>query len=153
MNHVSRLVAWSALSLGVLPTGCATDAPPTPRSPPKSVPGLSVRVDCGDCLVRPNVPALIRGSYAAAADKAGVSIASDTQITLTIKDYTERSPGMRTVSFIAGPLALALKDEIKAVALVDGKPVPLEYHYRIPFLGIETVAQKLGALSFEAVIR
>ncbi|GLQ91498.1 hypothetical protein GCM10007901_04480 [Dyella acidisoli] len=99
------------------------------------------------------VPELIRASYAAAAAKAGVPIAGDAQMTLTIKGYTERSLVIRAASFVAGPLALALKDEIKAVALVDGEQLPLDSHYRIPFFGIESVAQKLGRLSFDTVAK
>jgi len=103
--------------------------------------------------VRPTVTESIRASYTAAAAKAGVPIAGDAQVTLTIKDYTERSLAIRTLSFVAGPLAFALKDEIRAVALVDGKPLSLEYHYRVPFRGIDAVASKLGELTFDAVVK
>lgn len=118
---------------------------------PKSIPPMAVVIDCADCQVRPTVPELIRAGYAAAAEKAGVPITGDAPMTLTIKGYTERGLAMRSVSLVAGPLAFALKDEIKAVAMVDEKQLPLEFYYRIPFLGIETAARKLGELSFDAV--
>lgn len=153
MNHFARLAPLASISIASLLVGCATEASKESRVLPKSIPPISVVIDCGECQVRPTVPELIRAGYAAAAAKAGVSITGDAQMTLTIKDYTERGLAMRSVSLVAGPLALALKDEIKAVALVDRKQLPLEFHYRIPFLGIETVAQKLGELSFDAVAK
>lgn len=153
MNHFARMAPLASISIALLLMGCATEAPKESRVLPKSVPPISVVTDCGDCQVRPTVSALIRAGYVAAAAKAGVPIRGDAPVTLTIKDYSERGLAMRSVSLVAGPLALALKDEIKAVALVDGKQLPLEFHYRIPFLGIETVAQKLGELSFDAVAK
>ncbi|RDJ98476.1 hypothetical protein DLM46_33265 [Paraburkholderia lacunae] len=121
------------------------------------MPDISVLIDCGDCQVRPTVPELIHKGYAAAAAKAGVQIESDKTMMLTIKDYTERGLAVRSVTIVASffipPIALVAKDEIKADALVNGKQVPLEYHYRIPFFGIESVAQKLGELSFHAVAK
>lgn len=152
MNHFARLATLASIPIASLLAGCATEALNASRALPKSMPAISVVIDCGECQVRPTVPELIRAGYTAAA-KAGVPIKSDTQMTLTIKDYTERGLAIRSVSLVAGPLALALKDEIKAVALVDGIQLPLEFHYRIPFLGIETVAQKLGEQSFDAVAR
>lgn len=153
MNHFARLAPLASISIASLLVGCATEAPKESRVLPTSIPPISVVIDCGECQVRPTVSALIRAGYVAAAAKAGVPITGDAQMTLTIKDYSERGLAMRSVSLVAGPLALALKDEIKAVALVDGKQLPLEFHYRIPFLGIETVAQKLGELSFDAIAK
>ncbi|BFG80562.1 hypothetical protein PTKU46_85960 [Paraburkholderia terrae] len=122
---------------------------------PKSVPDISVQIDCGKCQVRSTVPESIHRGYAAAAAKAGVEIENERKTTVTIRDYTERGIAVRTISVVASvfvpPLALVLKDEIKADAMVDGKQVQLEYHYRIPFFGIESVAQKLGEQSFYAV--
>ena len=153
MTHLAQPAALVSISLAALLTGCATEAPIAPKTLPKSVPSISVVIDCGKCQVQPTVPALIRTGYAAAAAKAGVAIAGDTPITVTIKDYTERGLALRTVSLVAGPLAFALKDEIKAVAVVDGKPLPLEYNSRSPLRGIETVAQRLGEASFEAIVK
>ncbi len=110
--------------------------------------------------MRSTVPELIRRGYVEAAAKAGVQVVGDSQTTLTIKDYTERGVAVRSASFVVSllfpPLAYALtdvKDEIKADALVDGKQVSLEYDYRIPFFGIETVAQKLGERTFQAAVK
>lgn len=158
MHHIARLAArWAAsgsLSIALLLTGCATEAPTTSTSStrPKSVPGIAVLIDCGGCQVRSTVEASIRNGYEAAAAKAGVQVEGDRRVTLTIKDYTERGLAIRAVSFVAGPLAFALKDEIRAVASIDGKQLPLEYHYRNPLQGIEAVAQKLGELSFAAAV-
>ena len=153
MTQFARSAVPGSVLLALFLASCATEAPTTPKVQPKSIPGLSVVIDCGACQVRPTVAESIRASYAAAAAKAGVPIAGDTQVTLTIKDYTERGLAIRTLSFVAGPLAFALKDEIRAVALVGGKPIPLEYHYRIPFRGIDAVASKLGELSFDALVK
>lgn len=152
MNHFTRLAALASIFIGSLLAGCAAEVPRTSRALPKSVPAISVVFDCGECRVRPTVPELIRVSYATAAARAGIPIANEAHMILTIKDYTERGLAMRSISLVAGPLALALKDEIKAVALVDGKELPLEFHYRMPFLSIETVARKLGEMSFNAAI-
>lgn len=156
MHHTARLAArWAAsgsLSIALLLTGCATEAPATSSTRPKSVPGIAVVIDCGGCQVRPTVEVSVRNGYEAAAAKAGVQVEGDRRVTLTIKDYTERGLVTRAVSFVAGPLAFALKDEIRAVASIDGKQLPLEYHYRNPFQGIEAVAQKLGELSFAATV-
>lgn len=158
MNNFTRLAALGSISAGLLLTGCATGDSTASRASgarPKSVPDISIVIDCGDCRVRPSVPGMIHEGYAAAAAKAGVPIASDTKVTLTIKDYTERGLAARSaifvVSLLVPPVAFIRKDQIQADALIDGKQVPLEYHYRIPFLGIEAVAQKLGERTFEAV--
>lgn len=151
MNQFVRNATLGWISIAWLLAGCSTGAPEARATPPKSVPGIAVVVDCGDCHVRPSVPELIRTAYASAAAKSGASIADDKAITLTITDYTERSLAMRSLSLIAGPLALALKDEIRAVAVIDGTPLPLDYSVRLPFLGIEAVASKLGELSFATV--
>lgn len=145
---VQPVVLASICSLSLL-TACATQAPKASNALPKSVPALAVVVDCGKCKVRPTVPELIRSSYAAAAAKAGVPIAGDTQMTLTITDYTERGMAIRVASLIVGPPAMILKDEIKAVAVVNGEPLPLKFNRRIPFRGIDSVAQKLGELGFD----
>ncbi|MFV8644305.1 hypothetical protein [Ralstonia pseudosolanacearum] len=152
MKDLTRLAALGLVTIAALLAGCAAEkAPTTAQARPASVPDIAVLIDCGDCEVRPTVPELIRASYTAAAAKAGVPITGDTRMTLTIRGYSERSFAMRSASLLAGPAALMLKDEIRAVALVDGQRLPLEYHYRIPLFGIETVAQKLGELSFDAV--
>lgn len=145
-----------SISIVSLLVGCSMMEPSTPAVLPKSVPDISVAIDCGKCEVRPSVPESIRKGYVAAAGKAGVRIEPNARIDVTIKDYTERSLAMRSatfaVSILLPPVALALKDEIKVDALVEGKHVPLEYHYRIPFFGIESVAQKVGELSFFAAV-
>lgn len=150
MHTFIRRAAIAPVSIALLLAGCAaTETRPVSKSMPKSVPSISVVIDCGKCEVRPAVLDLIRTAYADAAAKAGVAIAGNTLMTVTIKEYTDRSMAIRAVSVLAGPLAFALKDEIKAVAMVDGKSVALEYNYRMPFKGIEAVAAKLGELSFD----
>lgn len=153
MTQFIRLTALGSVLAASLLAGCATEAPTAPKVQPKSVPGLTVMIDCGSCQVRPAVQESIRTGYAAAAAKAGVPIVGDTQATLKITDYTERGLAIRSISFVAGPFAFALKDEIKGVAVVNGKPLPLEYHVRSPFSGIDAVAQKLGELSFDTLVK
>ena len=58
---------------------------------------------------------------------------------------------IRVASLIVGPPAMILKDEIKAVAVVNGEQRPLKFNRRIPFRGIDSVARKLGELGFDAV--
>ncbi|MDH6148201.1 MULTISPECIES: hypothetical protein [Paraburkholderia] len=160
MNYLIRLSALGSISIASLLAACTTAGPTASTALPKSVPDISVLVDCGSCQVRSTVPELIRRGYVEAAAKAGVQVVGDSQTTLTIKDYTERGVAVRSASFVVSllfpPLAYALtdvKDEIKADALVDGKQVSLEYDYRIPFFGIETVAQKLGERTFQAAVK
>lgn len=153
MNTFIRRTAICSISIVSLLAGCATQTRPASMPMPNSVPGISVVMDCGQCQVAPAIPDLIRTAYADAAAKAGVAIAGDAQMAVTIKEYKDRSMTIRALSVLAGPLAFSLKDEIKAVALVDGKPVALEYSYRVPFWGIETVATKLGEMSFDAAAK
>ena len=152
-NAIRTLIRCAALvpPIVVLLAGCATDTRPITKAIPKSVPDISVVIDCGECKVRPAVPDLIRTAYADAAGKAGVAIVGDAPMIVTIKECTERSQAIRVASMLAGPLAFALKDEIKAVVVVNGTPVPLEISRRAPFKRINAVATKLGEMSFDAV--
>lgn len=152
-NAMRTLIRRAAIvsPIVVLLTCCATDTRSIAKAVPKSVPDISVVIDCGECKVRPAVPDLIRTAYADAAGKAGVAIVGDTPMIVTIKEYKDRSKAIRVASMLAGPLAFALKDEIKAVVVVNGTPVPLESSHRAPFKGINTVATKLGEMSFDAI--
>ncbi|MDO3525007.1 hypothetical protein [Ralstonia pseudosolanacearum] len=151
MKGFIRPAVLGSVAVATLLAGCAAEkGPTTAQAHPTSVPDITVLVDCGDCEVRPSVPELIRTSYTAAAVKAGIPIANDRHMTLTIRGYSERSLLMRSVSLLAGPAAMMLKDEIRAVALINGQQLPVAYHYSIPLFGIETAAQKLGELSFDA---
>lgn len=153
MNHFTRVAVLAPITIAALLAGCATDAPQASKPLPQSVPDIAIVIDCEKCEVGPTVPELIRTGYAAAAAKWGVPIARGTQFTVTIKDYSERGLAMRVVAVVAGPLAFALKDEIKAVATIDGKRWPLEHQERNPFQGMDAVAQRLGELSFDIVVK
>lgn len=110
--------------------------------------------ECKDCQVKSTVPGFIQSGYAAAAAAAkyGVAIDQKTQMTLTVKEYAERSLAMRSVSLGAGPLASMVKDEIKSVATIYDREVEVEYFYRVLFSRIESVAEKIGEMSFEKAV-
>ncbi len=140
-------ITFAALLL----TACANNTPTA--SLPKDVPALKVVTDCGDCQVRPEVLAIIEQGYTAAAVKAGVAVVKTREATLTIKSYNDRGYGIRAVAFLIGPLGFALKDEIKANLSVNGKELPVEDNYRNPFSGMDTLAEKIGGMTFDAVIK
>jgi hypothetical protein len=152
MKRTSALNRAALLaSVTLLLTACATDAPKAAL--PTVMPGLNVIVDCADCKIDPQVGAAIRQAYEASAAKSGVRLDAGTPATFTIKAFTERSGGKRAVSILAGPLAFALKDEIKGVVSFGARQEPIDYTYRNPFLGINSVAKKVGEMSFDAISR
>jgi hypothetical protein len=152
MTHMPRLNHAALLTgCAMLLAACATEAPKA--LPPTAMPALTVVVDCADCQVDPQVSTAIREAYDASAAQSGIRIDPARQATFTIKVYTQRGVGQRVVSILAGPLAFALKDEIKGVVSLDAQEEPLEYSYRIPFLGMGSVAKKVGEMSFDAVVR
>lgn len=125
--------------------GCASSPPSqiVAGSAPQ-VPSLAVTSDCGACEVRASVPALIQQGYVDAAAKAGVQVAGDKQASLTIKEYADRNDLAR---FMAG--VFAGKDEIKAVVKFGGRTFQVEDYYRNAWLGIEVLAKKIGAMTFD----
>ena len=129
------------------PGGAASSpgAAPAPAARPAVVPALTVRLDCGTCQVRPNIPARIGEGYKEAADKAGVQIGGG-EATLTVKEYVDRNDAAR---FWGG--VFAGKDEIKAELRYQGRVVPLEDYYRNAWLGIDTLAGKIGGMAFDAM--
>jgi hypothetical protein len=110
------------------------------------VPTLRVVVDCGVCAVKPTIPSLIIEGYNEAASKAGRKVSTTKEASLTIKEYTARSDAAR---FLAG--AFAGKDEIKAVIAYQGKTYAVEDYYRNAWLGIETLAKKIGEMSYAEI--
>jgi hypothetical protein len=147
--HLNRTALTASMPL--LLTACATEGPKAAL--PTVMPGLNVMIDCADCKVDPQVSAAIRQTYDTSAAKHGVSIDPAKQATFTIKEYTQRGGGQRAVSILAGPLAFALKDEIKGVVSLGARREPIDYTYRNPFLGISSVAKKVGEMSFDALGR
>lgn len=108
------------------------------------VPSLQVKSDCGKCKIRNNIASLIIDGYNKAAINAGAKISSKSNAIITIKEYVERGD---TERFLAG--AFAGKDEIKASITYQGKDYFVEDYYRNAWLGIETLATKIGELTFE----
>jgi len=142
-SHLTRL--FLAATVAAL-AGCATSPQPTATSgqaPLAQVPNLKVTVDCGTCQVRPNVPALILEGYKEAAAKSGVQISTASEATVTIKEYSDRNDAAR---FLAG--AFAGKDEIRTVVTHKEKRFAVEDYYRNAWLGIESLAKKIGEMVF-----
>jgi hypothetical protein len=132
-----------ALSLAVL-GGCASSTKTATTNRALSVPTLKVELACGNCQVRANVPALIQEGYNTAAASAGAKVVPSSEAVLTIKEYSERGDAAR---FLVG--AFAGKDEIKATVVAKDKQFSLEDYYRNAWQGIESLAQKIGATTFE----
>lgn len=132
-------------------TGCASNEASSTNNKKAEVPSLVIKTDCGGCKVNSSVSALIQESYTKKAAQSGMLISKDTQATLTISDYSERNLTMRTVSVIAGPLAIAfdIKDEIVANISFKEKSFTIEYNKVNPFQGIDSVANEIGEMTFE----
>jgi hypothetical protein len=145
----SQLTRLSLVAAFAMLAGCATSPQPSPtggKAPLAPVPSLKVAVDCGPCQVRPNVPALIAEGYREAAAKAGVQISTTSEATVTIKEYSDRNDAAR---FLAG--AFAGKDEIRTVVTHNEKKFAVEDYYRNAWLGIESLAKKIGEMVFAQV--
>ena len=141
MNAVSLATMLLALA------GCATHAPgPEGKAPTQPVPQLKVLADCGACQVNPRVPQLIVDGYTEAATKAGATISPELEATASIKGYSAREDVTR---FLIG--AFAGKDEIKADVRYKDRQFSVEDYYYNAWLGIESLAQKIGELIFEQV--
>jgi len=108
------------------------------------VPGLKVAADCGACVVAPHIPALIVQGYRKAAAEGGARVANEDTAALTIKEYSARDGVAR---MLAG--AFAGKDEIKAVVSYRGRQFSVEEYYRNAWMGIDSVADQIGAMAFE----
>jgi hypothetical protein len=135
------LVAFAAII-----SGCASTTQPsqgTQSAAKPEVPTLKVAVDCGACEVKATIPALIVEGYNEAAAKSGNALSTTKEANLTIKEYTARTDAAR---ILAG--ALAGKDEIKAVIAYQGKNYAVEDYYRNAWLGIDTLAKKIGEMTF-----
>ncbi|CAB3771557.1 MULTISPECIES: hypothetical protein [Burkholderia] len=157
VNFMTRFAVVGTVSVAFTLAGCTLLEPAKPTVFPESVPDIEVSIDCGECEVRPAVPESLRNGYIAAAEKAGVKIDPNMHANIMIKAYKERSVAMRSatliVSIILPPVAMVLKDEIKADVVINGKVAQVEYNYRIPFLGVESVARKVGELSFYEAVK
>jgi basic membrane lipoprotein Med (substrate-binding protein (PBP1-ABC) superfamily) len=144
-NHLSLLLVASAAVI----SGCATTTAPTGSAPQPAtastaeLPTLKVTLDCGPCVVKPSIPFLIASGYNEAAAKAGRKVTAAKEASLTVKSYVAREDAAR---FLAG--AFAGKDEIKAVVTYQGKTYSVEDYYRNAWLGIETLAKKIGEMSY-----
>jgi hypothetical protein len=142
-NHLSLLF----VSAAVIVSGCANTTQTSPTAQPINtaveMPALKVAIDCGACQVKPTIPALIAEGYNEAAAKSGRKVSATKEANLTIKEYTARNDAAR---FLAG--AMAGKDEIKAVITYQGKTYSVEDYYRNAWMGIDTLAKKIGELSY-----
>lgn len=146
-NYFGLVVA----SVAIFVSGCAsttqsstsTGTVAQPITLLAEMPALKVSVDCGACTVKPSIPSLIVEGYNEAASKAGRKVSATIEAKLTVKEYTARNDAAR---FLAG--AFAGKDEIKVVIAYQGKTYAVEDYYRNAWLGIDTLAKKIGEMSY-----
>lgn len=139
--------SFYVMFLSLIMVGCATTNPKSEnivQTPIKEVPHLRIVMDCGECQVRSNAPDLIIHGYTAAANKSGITIASDREASVTIKEYIARDDTSR---MLVG--AFAGKDEIKATIAFNDKSFEVEDYYRNAWLGISSLSEKIGAMIFE----
>lgn len=135
-------------------TGCSSTSPvkteaetsPSAASVAKETPALKITLDCGSCDVKSSVPALIVNGYNAAAKQAGSKVTPNKIAQVSIKEYSARSDGAR---FLAG--AFAGKDEIKAVISYGGKIHSVEDYYRNAWQGIDSLATKIGEMTYSEI--
>ncbi|SFU37652.1 hypothetical protein SAMN05216350_101614 [Polaromonas sp. YR568] len=150
-NHLSLLlVAGAAIVSGCATTTTTAPSGPAPQSAAAStaaaaaeLPTLKVSLDCGPCVVKPSIPSLIASGYNEAAAKAGRKVTAAKEASLTVKSYVAREDAAR---FLAG--AFAGKDEIKAIVTYQGKTYSVEDYYRNAWLGIDTLAKKIGEMTY-----
>ncbi len=146
-NHLALVLASIAIfisgcaSTAQNNTGAATGAPQATAL--AEMPSLKVTVDCGTCTVKPTIPGLIVEGYNEAASKAGRKLSATSQATVAIREYAARGDAAR---FLVG--AFAGKDEIKVVIAYEGKTYAVEDYYRNAWLGIDTLAKKIGEMSY-----
>ena len=128
-------------------SGCAnttqTVSTAQPTAAAVEMPTLKVAIDCGACEVKPTISALIVEGYNEAATKSGRKVSATKEANLTVKEYTARNDAAR---FLVG--AMAGKDEIKAVITYQGKTYSVEDYYRNAWMGIDTLAKKIGELTY-----
>lgn len=146
-NHFGLVIA----SVAIFVSGCASTTQTNTSSGTGAqaiaamaeMPTLKVTVDCGTCTVKPTILGLIVEGYNEAATKAGRKVSATSQASVTIKEYAARGDAAR---FLAG--AFAGKDEIKVVIAYEGKTYAVEDYYRNAWLGIDTLAKKIGEMSY-----
>ena len=142
-NHLVLLLVSTAAFI----SGCASTTQTSPSAQPADsaveVPALKVAIDCGACEVKPAIPALIVAGYNEAAAKSGRKVSATKDANLAIKEYTARNDAAR---FLVG--AMAGKDEIKAVITYEGKTYSVEDYYRNAWMGIDTLAKKIGEMTY-----
>lgn len=142
--HRSLTTTSLVLALSFI-AGCASSPKTSPVAAKslKELPKIEVVLDCGACQVRTTVAPLIIQSYREKASKVGVSLNQNKVATVTIKAYSARNDAMR---FMTG--MMSGKDEIMAVVAYEGRSVVVQEYYQNAFQGIESVAEKIGELTF-----
>ena len=145
MNFNRIFKSVTLISLAFMISACSTTARnSSPNAAPLIVPSLQVKVDCGACKVKSNITSLIVEGYNKAAIDAGAKVSKKVNAIMIINEYVSRGD---TERLLVG--AFAGKDEIKASITYKGKKYLVEDYYRNAWLGIDTLAKKIGELTFE----
>lgn len=131
-------------------TGCASTTGgqlhPTSdngQAPLAEVPSIKIVIDCAPCQVRPSVSPLILEGYREAATESGMQVSSTLEATVTIKQYSDRNDAARHLLGI-----FAGEDAIQANVTYQEKTFIVEDYYRNAWLGIESLAKKIGEMVF-----
>lgn len=149
MARAARIAVTGALLCGGL-GACVSPAPAVRPAAASEMPRLEVRIDCGGCEVRAEVPRLIRDGYVSALARAGARETDGRMAVLTIRAYTERGFGTR---FLAGPLGVFFRDAVDAELVVDGRTARVSESTRVPFQGIDAVARRIGEQALDLMHR
>lgn len=105
----------------------------------QTLPAIKIVTDCGECKVGNNVIETILASYAETAKKLGAMVSADEEMTVTIKEYNERT---KAASLLLG--WFSGKDVIVADCTFHDKYYRVKDISTSSYVGIETVAKVVG---------
>lgn len=143
---MKKFISIAAIAVSLVGCGTTNQSAQPNSAKMAQTPNLKIVIDCGTCRVRENVSALIVEGYREAAGKSGVSISSTSEATVTIQEYSDRNDAARV---LAG--AFAGKDEIRTVVTYQDRKFGVEDYYRNAWLGIESLAKKIGGMVFTQI--
>lgn len=148
MSGIDRCLAVAGGALSLTLAGCVSSAPAAKPTAVKDWPRLEVRVDCGDCEIKADLPGLILEGNVAAVARTGARDATSSTATLTIRTYSQRRVGTR---FLVGPLGAFFRNAMQAELVFDGRNMQVYESARAPFQGMDAVVRRIGEKALESL--
>lgn len=105
----------------------------------QTLPAIKIVTDCGECKVGNSVIDIAMAAYVETAKKLGAAVNSDEVMTVTIKEYSERT---KAESLLLG--WFSGKDKIVVSYTFHDKNYRFAEVSRSSYFGIETVAKYTG---------